>query len=79
MKGIFKKIILAVIVSFMGVLSLSAASANIRVSTSKSSPIVGNQITVTVSVSSSSALGSWEYSLSYDSSKLKLMSGDTLV
>ena len=77
MRGIFKKIILAVIVSFMGVLSLSAASANIRVSTSKSSPIVGNQITVTVSVSSSSALGSWEYSLSYDSSKLKLMSGDT--
>mgnify|MGYP002532849673 FL=1 len=77
MKGIFKKIILAIIVSFIGVLSLSAASANIRVSTSKSSPIVGNQITVTVSVSSSSALGSWEYSLSYDSSKLKLMSGDT--
>ena len=77
MRGIFKKIILAVIVNFMGVLSLSAASANIRVSTSKSSPIVGNQITVTVNVSSSSALGSWEYSLSYDSSKLKLMSGDT--
>ena len=70
MKGMFKKIILTVIVSFMGVLSLSAASANIRVSTSKNSPIVGNQITVTVNVRSSSALGSWEYSLRYDSSKL---------
>lgn len=79
MKNLFRKIVLSLILSFACVMSVNAASANIRVTSSKTSPIVGNQITVSVSISSSEALGSWEYSLSYDSSKLKLLSGDVHV
>lgn len=57
--------------------SLKAASGSISVRSSRSSLVVGNQVTVTVTVSSTSPLGSWEYSLNYDSSKLKLISGNT--
>lgn len=58
---------------------LNAASANIKVTTNKSYLVVGGEITVTTSISSAEALGSWEYTLSYDSSKLKLISGTTNV
>lgn len=58
---------------------LNAASANIKVTTNKSYLVVGGEITVTTTISSAEALGSWEYTLSYDSSKLKLISGTTNV
>lgn len=58
---------------------LNAASANIKVTTNKSYLVVGGEITVTTRISSAEALGSWEYTLSYDSSKLKLISGTTNV
>lgn len=58
---------------------LNAANANIKVTTNKSYLVVGGEITVTTSISSAEALGSWEYTLSYDSSKLKLISGTTNV
>ena len=54
--------------------SINAASCKIGVS-APSNVTVGQTFKVTVSVSSSSSLGSWEYTLSYDSSLVRLNSG----
>lgn len=51
-----------------------AASGSISVTTSKSSVIVGESITATVTVSSGASIGGWEFSLNYDSSMLRLTS-----
>ncbi len=59
-------------------LKVYAASCNIKVS-SGSTAVVGSTITVKVTLSSSSAMGSWEYLLNYNSSYLKLVSGNTSV
>ena len=40
---------------------------------------VGDNITVKVTVNEATGLGSWEYKLNYDTSKLKLLSGNTHV
>ena len=40
---------------------------------------VGDNITVKVTVNEPTGLGSWEYKLNYDTSKLKLLSGNTHV
>ena len=57
---------------------VNAASASITVKTSGSA-VVGNTITATVTLSSSTPMGSWQYLISYDNSKLKLISGQTSV
>lgn len=56
-----------------------AASASIKVTSGTSQVVVGNTFTVTVKVSSSSPLGAWEYTLNYDTSKFKLVSGENPV
>ena len=68
-----KKIIFTLIVLIGVPITTHAASGTISVSSS-SSAVVGNTITVTVKLSSSSALGSWDMDLSYNSSYLKLTS-----
>ena len=50
------------------------AACNIGVS-APSSVIVGKTFTVTTTVSGSNAIGSWEYTLSYDSSQVRYNSG----
>lgn len=55
---------------------VEAATLQLKPQVSKSTLVVGNTVTVTVNLSSSDALGSWEYSLNYDSSKLDLVSSD---
>lgn len=75
-KNLFMLILLTIV--FIPI-SLKAASGTFSVSSSNSYPVVGSEITVTVKLSSSVSLGSWEYTLSYDSSKLKLLSGTTNV
>ncbi len=55
------------------------ASSSINVQTSKSTVIVGNTFNVTVKVSGSEAIGSWDYTLTYDSNILKLTSGNLRV
>lgn len=60
---------------FLNITMCEAASARINVSSSTNKAIVGSTFKVTVNVSSNEALGSWEYTLSYDSSKAKLVSG----
>lgn len=72
-------LLLALTMSLGLIKELNAANANIKVTTNKSYLVVGGEITVTTSISSAEALGSWEYTLSYDSSKLKLISGTTNV
>ena len=76
-KKIFGIILLALII--VTPKELNAASGTVSVSSSKTSAVVGSEINITVRLSSNASLGSWEYTLSYDSSKLKLISGTTNV
>lgn len=59
--------------------TVNASSAKISVSSSTSKVVVGNTFTVTVKISSSTDLGSWEWTISYDKTKLKLQSGESNV
>lgn len=54
--------------------NVAAASCRIGVS-APSNVVVGKSFTVMVTVSSSASIGSWEYTLSYDSSKVRLNNG----
>ncbi len=53
--------------------NVEASSGKISVSSS-STVVVGNTLTVTVTLSSSTALGAWEFDINYDSSYLRLTS-----
>lgn len=55
-----------------------AANGSISV-TGTNSAVVGSTVTVTVKLSSSTGIGSWEYLINYDSSMLKLIEGKTKV
>lgn len=67
-------IILLNLFSMINIGKVNAASASISVKLSSSSVIVGNTVTATVTVSSSTALGSWQFDVGYDTSKLQLTS-----
>lgn len=68
------KIILAIIgVMLMFPTVAKAASGNISV-TGPGTVVQGNKITVTVTLSSSTAIGSWQMDLNYDKSYLQLVS-----
>lgn len=76
MKKIFTILMLILTFSFFNFISLdnvSAASATISVSGTKT-VVVGNTVKVTVTISSASSLGSWEFDVKYDTSKLTLVS-----
>ncbi|MCH5167273.1 MAG: cadherin-like beta sandwich domain-containing protein [Erysipelotrichales bacterium] len=68
-----KKFYVIILGLFMIVLPthVYASSANISVSASNT-VMVGNQVTVTVTLSSSSKIGSWQVDLSYDKNLLQL-------
>lgn len=73
-KGI-KKIIGIIIITFSLLLfntKLNAATGSITVRSNKTTAVVGSEINVTITISSNEAIGSWQWTLSYDSSKLKL-------
>ena len=78
MKKLGKKILtgafILLFVFLIKVPNLKAASCRIGVS-APSSAVVGSTFRVTVTVSGSAAIGSWEYTLGYDSSKVRLNSG----
>ena len=57
------------------IFNVKAANATISVS-GNNSAIVGNTITVTVTLSSASSLGSWDFTVGYDTSKLRLTYSD---
>lgn len=55
--------------------NLQAASASFKTSASSSRVVIGKTFTVTVKVSSASVLGSWEYTINYNSAVISLVSG----
>ena len=82
MNKIIRKAIGVILLSIMIFIStdrIYAAGASISVSSNKSQVIVGDTVTVTVRISSSQALGSWKWTPDYNTSKFKLISGDTSV
>lgn len=58
---------------FLFPLGVKAADGNINV-TGTSSAVIGNTVTITVTLSSSTPIGSWEIDVSYDDSYLQLIS-----
>lgn len=66
-----------IIISFLFIDSINAATATISVSTNKSQVVVGNTFTVTTKISGSN-LGVWEWTLNYDTKKFKLVSGGNI-
>lgn len=76
-----KKIIflLSIVCSLFLTMPVQAASGSITASSSTRTAVVGSTFTVTVKVSCSDALGSWQFGLSYDNSYISLQSGDTNV
>lgn len=70
-----KKLFLSLIVGFLFVPTMIVNASNASISVSASNTVmVGNNVTVTVTLSSSSLIGSWEADLSYDKSLLQLTS-----
>ena len=76
MKKIIKYLILMLL---FAPLNTFAASGLIDIYASNKNLTIGNTFTVTVYCKSSSAIGTCEYTLDYDSSKVKLTSGDATV
>ena len=78
MKKLYKKILTGAFILLFAFIfkidTISAASCRIGVS-APSSVVVGQSFKVTVTVAGSASIGSWEYTLSYDSSKVRLNSG----
>lgn len=66
-----KRLLLLLILLIPG--TVFAASGSLSVS-SASTGVVGNNLNVSVTLSSSTGIGSWEFDISYDSSYLKLTS-----
>lgn len=65
-------IVLANAFNFVIPTKVNAASASLSVKVNKSTVIVGSTVTATVTVSSGTALGSWQFDVGYDSSMLQL-------
>ncbi len=74
-----KKILFILGLSFLFFCPYVVDAASISVAGTTATGTVGGNITVKVTISENSGLGSWEYSLDYDSSKLQLLSGNTHV
>ena len=72
-------IMFTLLLLFTRVSKVSAASASIHVSSSTNRIVVGKTFTVNVKVSSSNTIGTWEWTMSYDTKKLKLVSGPSTV
>lgn len=72
-----KKILFILGLSFLFFCPYVVDAASISVAGTTATGTVGGNITVKVTISENSGLGSWEYSLDYDSSKLQLLSGNT--
>ena len=72
-----KKILLVIMLLFP--INIFAASGTIKATSSSTKVTLNNTVTVTVKVSSTDTLGSWKYGLSYDKTKLSLISGDTSI
>ena len=82
MKKIFKYlslIIVSTLIMISGTIFVNAASASISITSGTSRIVVGKEFKVTIKISSSGLLGSWEFTPSYDSKKLKMISGESSI
>lgn len=70
---------LLILIMLLIPLNIYAATGSIKISSSSSNVTINNTFTVTVKVSSSGKLGSWQFGISYDKSKLSLLSGEPSV
>ena len=68
-----KKLLMVLLVSVLFPSVVSAASGSINIASS-STVVVGNKVTVTVTISSGTKMGSWQMSLNYDKNYLQLTS-----
>lgn len=69
----FKRLIIAVLCLIVFPFTAHAASGSIKI-TGTSSAVIGNTVTITVTLSSSTPIGSWDMDLNYDRSYLQLIS-----
>ncbi len=78
MKKIFKtfKVFLFVLLCNLFISKVNAAGATIGVSSSARQVVVGNTVKVYITISSSSALGSWEFDVNYDTDVLSFVSSN---
>ena len=74
MKKIISFLITLISIFFINV-TVKAANATISI-TGNNSAVVGNTVTVSVTVSSATSLGSWDFTVGYDTSKLRLTYSD---
>ena len=70
----FLSLIIVTFVSLSFTTKVSASSATFSVKSSAYTVAVENNVTVTVTLSSSTPLGSWNFTIGYDTSKLRLVS-----
>ena len=70
---LFSTLFISLLLIFSHTMNVNDASGTISVSSSTSKVVVGNTFNVTVKISSGTALGSWEWTISYDKNKLKLV------
>lgn len=73
------KIFTSFVILFTSILTVKGADSYITVKSSSGLVIVGRTFNVTVTVSSNNNLGSWEYTIDYNSSILKLETGKTYI
>lgn len=66
-----KKIFMAMLIGLLFPCIVNAASGSINIASS-STVVVGNKVTVTVTISCGTKMGSWQMSLNYDKSYLQL-------
>ena len=66
-----KKIFMSMLIGLLFPCIVNAASGSINIASS-STVVVGNKVTVTVTISSGTKMGSWQMSLNYDKSYLQL-------
>ena len=69
----FKAFIITLLCLIVLPITANAASGSIRI-TGTSSAVVGNTVTITVTLSSSTPIGSWDMDLNYDRNYLQLIS-----
>lgn len=74
-----RHIIVVLFTTFAFFTSVNAASGSITASTGTKVATVGSTFKVTVKLNCSEALGAWDFGISYDSSNISLVSGDTHV
>ena len=75
----FRNLLLSLFINLFIALGVNAASGSISATTSSNQAVVGSTFNVTVKVSCSEALGSWQFGIAYDNQYISLQSGDTSV